>query len=68
MRMSGFSKMVLIIVSVSISMSFPYNVSADETRPWDVNGDGLVDMADVILVGSHLGDSPAVDGDVNGDG
>ena len=49
-------------------MSLTQAVAADGERPWDVNGDDVVDMADLILVGSHFGDSPAAEGDVNKDG
>jgi outer membrane protein assembly factor BamB len=39
--------------------------------PWDVNGDGLVNVLDMILVGQHFGESGSpgwINADVNGDG
>ena len=37
--------------------------------PWDVNGDGTVNIQDLVLVASELGQSgEALKGDVNGDG
>jgi len=36
---------------------------------WDVNGDGVVDIFDLVLVGRHFGESGAgITGDVNRDG
>ena len=66
--MRSFSVIMVVFVFVSISMSFSRDALADEAHPWDVNGDGAVDMADLTFVGGYFGDSPAVDGDVNGDG
>lgn len=37
-------------------------------EPWDVNGDNVVDISDLILVGKHFGESTSTVGDVNGDG
>jgi len=39
-----------------------------EEHPWDVNGDGIVDIDDLMFVGSHFGDSSVTSADVNGDG
>ncbi len=36
--------------------------------PWDVNNDGKVDISDLVLVGSHFGESNPEVGDVNADG
>ena len=38
--------------------------------PWDVNGDGEVDIFDLVIVGRHFGESPPEDSraDVNDDG
>jgi hypothetical protein len=39
------------------------------TVSWDVNGDGIVDILDLVLVGSHFGEEGEnINGDVNGDG
>lgn len=36
--------------------------------PWDVNNDGVVDIADLALVGSHFGETgEGIVGDVNSD-
>ena len=66
--MKVFKLATIMLIVGNVSTGFSQDVSADEGCPWDVNCDGVVDMTDVILVGSHFGDSPAVDGDVNGDG
>ena len=34
----------------------------------DVNGDGIVNIQDLVLVASHLGETGLSPGDVNGDG
>ncbi|MCY4567000.1 MAG: dockerin type I domain-containing protein, partial [Candidatus Poribacteria bacterium] len=37
--------------------------------PWDVNGDGMVNIQDLVLVASEFGQSgESLKGDVNGDG
>ena len=41
----------------------------NKQRPWDVNSDGVVDIADFVLVGSHFGETgEGIVGDVNKDG
>jgi hypothetical protein len=41
----------------------------NKLRPWDVNSDGVVDIADFVLVGSHFGEKgEGILGDVNKDG
>jgi len=43
-------------------------VEGEKACPWDVNGDGEVDISDLVLVGINLGKSDAnIKGDVNGD-
>jgi len=43
-------------------------VEGKKTCPWDVNGDGEVDISDLVLVGINLGKSGAnTTGDVNSD-
>ncbi len=55
------------------------NTSGEESRistsvtvqspPWDVNGDGIVDIRDLVLVGSAFGKTgTGISADVNGDG
>ena len=48
-----------------------YDAICHITNPWDVNGDGHVDVADIIDIASHFGEhgSPHfIPEDVNGDG
>jgi hypothetical protein len=42
-------------------------VKLKEKCPWDVNGDGKVDISDLALIGKNYGSS-GPEGDVNGDG
>ena len=73
----GFIKFKNAILSDSrgslISVStYDANVKVSGTPPWDVNGDGRVDILDLVLVAQSIGDSsPSGTGaryDVNGDG
>ena len=44
-------------------------VSPPPPTPWDVNGDGMVNIQDLVLVASEFGQSgESLKGDVNGDG
>ena len=59
---------ILAIIGI-ISLCFVTTASAQtEAHPWDVNGDGIVDIDDLMFVGSHFGDSSVTSADVNGDG
>jgi len=41
----------------------------NNTRPWDVNNDGAVDISDLVLVGRHFGETgKGIVGDINEDG
>jgi hypothetical protein len=53
-----------------ISVSYePIYVHVGKIQPYDINGDGVVDIGDLVMVGSHLGEAgDDVQGDVNGDG
>ena len=62
------------IVSVSLTDGLG-NTSVDEsqtasicTLPWDINKDGIVDVADIRIVGSNLGRTGMPELDLNGDG
>jgi hypothetical protein len=39
----------------------------EETKPWDVNRDNIVNILDLVMVGKNFGSSADI-GDVNGDG
>ena len=45
-------------------------VSDEQATPaWDVNSDGTVDISDLVLIGSHLGETgEGITGDINSDG
>jgi len=41
----------------------------NNSSPWDVNNDGVVDISDLVLVGKHFGETGTdIVGDVNGNG
>jgi hypothetical protein len=41
----------------------------NNSHPWDVNNDGVVDIGDLVLVGKHFGETGEdIVGDVDGDG
>jgi hypothetical protein len=51
------------------------NVTVDESKtvsilasPWDVNGDGVVDVSDLEAIGAKMGEDAAPELDVNSDG
>ena len=47
----------------------PPEVPLSPATPWDVNGDGTVNIQDLVLVASQFGQSgEALKGDINGDG
>lgn len=55
----------------SMVSKFPTDVpQPDYAMPWDINGDGIVDLADAtILANNWLKQvTPMTDGDMNGDG
>jgi hypothetical protein len=60
--------LVCLLISVSGLHSAPTIAAIAESHPWDVNGDGLVDFADLMFVGKHIGEKSATAADVNGDG
>ena len=62
-----------LTLSVTLSDSngerlFPYVNHARVIEPWDVNGDGSVDILDLSFVASRLGQTGQAEADVNGDG
>ena len=47
----------------------PEEVPPPSETPWDVNGDGIVNIQDLVLVASEFGQSgESLKGDINGDG
>ncbi len=66
MKRSVFVMMLFITISGIINVGISQSISASYL--YDVNGDGIVDLNDLILAGEHFGDDPVAVGDVNGDG
>ncbi len=70
------SKLTLseVIIGALGGVSFPVSVENAEIlepprKPWDVNGDGRVNILDLTFVASHFGsDNAPPEADVNGDG
>lgn len=70
------SKLTLseVIIGALGGVSFPVTVENAEIlepprKPWDVNGDGRVNILDLTYVASHFGsDNAPPEADVNGDG
>ncbi len=70
------SKLTLseVIIGALGGVSFPVTVENSEIlepprKPWDVNGDGRVNILDLTFVASHFGsDNAPPEADVNGDG
>jgi len=57
------------IATAEVSKLGIYRLVEVEFNPWDVKADGKVDISDLVLVASHLGETGEnVVGDVNGDG
>ncbi|MBI1929844.1 T9SS type A sorting domain-containing protein [Candidatus Poribacteria bacterium] len=55
--------------SKSAKVTTKTNIKLAPVTPWDVNGDGVVNVFDLVLIGSQFGKSGAgLAGDVNGDG
>ena len=56
------------VITVSGFRFGVYQLAAPVRRPWDVNRDGVVDIFDLVLVGSHFGQTgPGIPGDINRD-
>lgn len=63
-----YQKLLISLVIVLLSTSVVYATSQSIVR-YDVNGDGKVDISDLILVGRNFGKyGEDIEGDVNGDG
>ena len=58
---------ILVTNGASFSQNVPAVTASANSLPWDVNGDGVVDIADLMFVGKHLGGT-AREADVNSDG
>ena len=58
------------ILSNSDGVKLPYIVISGKViePPWDVNGDGSVDILDLSYVAARFGDEGQTEADVNGDG
>ncbi len=55
--------------SKSAKVTTKTNIKLAPVTPWDVNGDGVVNVFDLVLIGSQFGKYGAgLAGDVNGDG
>ena len=68
-RLNSVITFLILAIIGTISLCFVTTASAQpEAHPWDVNGDGVVDIKDLVFVGSHFGDSSITSADVNGDG
>ncbi len=55
----------------AVAAGYYHSLAISARPPWDVNGDGVVDIADVSLVGLHYGETGApgwIPEDVNQDG
>ncbi|MCD6506795.1 hypothetical protein J7M22_09240 [Candidatus Poribacteria bacterium] len=49
--------------------TWSFTVKIEVEKPWDVNGDGVVNIFDIVIVGRNLGKSgEGLSSDVNGDG
>jgi hypothetical protein len=68
MKLIGVIIVFLCFILIDISMSASAALSASASHPWDVNSDGIVDSADLALVGEHFGETQATTADVNKDG
>lgn len=73
---TSYIRLQNITVSAPNGASIPVsasdgNVAVNEFRPWDVNEDGKVSVADLVLIGQHYGETITVptspNPDVNGD-
>lgn len=71
MKDHSFTVVILIFLLLIASIGNSQTVSTAATvepYPWDVNRDEVVDLADLMLVASHFGETSATVADVNSDG
>jgi hypothetical protein len=64
------SKPVAVKLEVSETGEIEVEIKPAKPKlPWDVNNDGMIDISDFVLVGSHFGEAgKGITGDINGDG
>ena len=56
-------------MTAEVAITTTIEVPPPPPTPWDVNGDGMVNIQDLVLVASEFGQSgESLKGDVNGDG
>ncbi len=68
MRKRSCIVMILAAILFGSNICLPQDTSPSAgLNPWDVNEDGIVNLADLILVAKHLGDGSAELADVNKD-
>ena len=69
---NGYTGQVLYETQLGPIVKITDLSSQEEETPWDVNGDGRVDISDLVLVGRHFGETiilhESPDPDVNQDG
>lgn len=66
--MKAFGLIIAVLAVSTVSVGLSQQAAPSKSYSWDVNGDGVVDTADLMLVGDHFGDASATVGDVNEDG
>jgi hypothetical protein len=52
--------LIAIALFLASGQNFQTALASAGTHPWDVNGDGIVDPADVLFVTRNIGNSSAI--------